>query len=497
MHIFTLCLPEGDKPLDLTLARMSLIRVCRAWRTIAIDTPQLWTDIRLPPNDSRLLQPSTLRTWLRWSHGRPLTLALRADCSVQLETEFVRVFVEFCAQWRDVSFMLLHEKSANTLGDSLRPQLENNDDRNILPILCEFTFDLRDGFGMDGTVNVRRPWSVSLHHALSVSSNLQTLSIGNWGSIVWMSGPPFTPPTFVSALHHLKIIEEHRPKDHTRHNRPEYNLGNLFRFLHGCANLVSLTLVFDFGELVHPPPPNTVVHLVRLQKLKILTVGVEALAAFVSPLHVPNVSTLTLDLLQTPGSDAMDIFGSIIRRLLQDCGPTLRDLTLHVDHIFADDINREMLASLPVLSSLTIGAACSLVDWSNIFTLLTYDFGARERSFPLQNTLLEHFVFELELGPDHMMSEDYPPEVVNGFLISLAKMVCSRRAEALPRNLESIVGGMPVRVLSVVGMGRNLVDMYTRSESCRIPGVRVLWDLLAKFVDCRPFSSSLVWQEPY
>lgn len=194
----------------------------------------------------------------------------------------------------------------------------------------------------------------------------------------------------------------------------------------------------------------------------------------------------------------MDVFGPIIRRLLQECGPTLRDLTLHVDYIFADDINREMLASLPVLSSLTIGAVCSLVDWSNIFTLLTYDFGAQGRSFPLQNTLLERFVFELDLDPD-TTSEGYPPEVINGFLISLAKMVCSRRAEALTRNLESILGGTPVRSLSVVGMGRNLVDMYTRSESCRIPDseVRKLWDSLAKFVDCRPFSSSLVWQEPY
>ncbi|EIM87099.1 uncharacterized protein STEHIDRAFT_156089 [Stereum hirsutum FP-91666 SS1] len=492
IRVFALSLPEDDEPFNLARTRMSLVRVCRVWREIATGTPQLWTNISLPfvyvGRRALRLKPSTLYTWLLWSSRQPLTISLAVPPydSAQLEEAYVQVITAFCGYWKNVTLLLTHGQAMEALCVHFDRALKLNNYHNVLPKLSQFVFDLRGGFGATNPYVHRDSRSVPVYDALSRSSNLQTLSVANWGALDTTTRPSLAPLTFAPTLRALKIV-------HDYHEMPQallgYDLGGLLGLVGGCERLESLTLAFSNVNFVG----HSVLPLPKLKSLRILAADVDTLAALASSFHVPNLTTLSLGIESREHEEgAADILGPHFLRLLQDCAHTLQDLTLHVAGLFEEDANKRALASLPVLSSLVVGHIYFLDEWAEIFRLLKFDFNNRKPTFPEQNLVLQRLVFELDVV-DPIPADAYP-EDIEDFLTSLADMVLSRRAEAIPRNAISIVR-KPIRPLSVVGMGRTLVGLYTRSEPyAAMPVVGKAWRSLKSFVDCKLYDS-LEWQE--
>ncbi|EIM87093.1 uncharacterized protein STEHIDRAFT_156083 [Stereum hirsutum FP-91666 SS1] len=496
VRIFALSLPEDDKPTNLAQTRMSLVRVCRQWREIATGTPQLWTNISLPfayvGRRALRLEPSTLNTWLLWSNRQPLTitLAFPHDLPWQLELVYIQVITAFYEYWRSVRLSLAHRPAAEALGSHFQHALAPNRDnlRNVLPNLSQFTFDLRGGFGATNPLVYRVPWSVPLYNALCRSSNLQALTVANWGTFDITTPPSRAQLTFAPRLRILKIVQDYRKSQQAL---PAYHLEGLSGFVGVCDNLASLTLRFSTMNIVQHSPPKPPLDLPKLRSLRIAAEDIDTLATLASAFRVPNLTVLSLGIDGGIETGASDILGPHFLRLLQDSAHTLQDLTLHVSGLFEEVAYRKALARLPVLSSLVIGRAYFLDDWAEIFKFLTFNFDDQKPSFPEQNLVLERLVFEITtISP----LNDAEPDDVKRFLIGLADMVHSRRPKAAQGHAMAI-DRSPVRPLSVVGIGRNLVGLYTRSVPfADMPVVRKAWRSLESFVD-RELYDSINWKE--
>ncbi|KAG0707531.1 hypothetical protein DFH29DRAFT_871534 [Suillus ampliporus] len=80
-QIFRYCVLEFHTPqLPPTLALLT--GVCRQWREVAVGTPNLWCKLYVPIVSSRWEgQAFCYHTWLKWSRGRPLSLAFQFDAN--------------------------------------------------------------------------------------------------------------------------------------------------------------------------------------------------------------------------------------------------------------------------------------------------------------------------------------------------------------------------------------------------------------------------------
>lgn len=495
IRIFAFCLSEDDEPNKLAKTRIALLQVCRLWREFAIGTPQLWTNINLPferenKGSRALIPPIALYIWLERSKRQPLTitLAFPQDLPWQLEVAYIRVILVFYGYWKNVTLSLTHGQSLEALGVHFDRVLALNNHRNVLPNLSQFAFDLRGGLGATNPFVHRPLWSVPLYRALCLSSNLQALTVTNWGTFETTTRPSPTPLTFARTLRILKIIQDYRNSEQAF---PVYDLGGLSGFVGVCDNLASLTLRFSAMNIVQRSPPNPPLDLPKLQSLRIAAEDIETLAALASAFRAPNLTILSLGIDGGIETGASEILGPHFLRLLQDSAHTLQDLTLHVSGLFEEVAYRTALARLPVLSSLVIGRAYFLGDWADIFKFLTFNFDDQKPSFLGQNLVLERLVFEIAtISP----LDDVQPDDFKRFLIGLANMVRSRRLRAAQRHAMSI-DRKPVRPLSVVGIGRNLVRLYTCSVPyADMPVVRKAWRSLEGFVDHELYDS-IKWKE--
>ncbi|KIM41405.1 hypothetical protein M413DRAFT_27763 [Hebeloma cylindrosporum] len=87
--IFSFCRSESSRPgLNVSEAPLLLTRVCRGWKSIAIETPQLWSSIRVNIPTYQL-SPEKLgwrrkmvKDWLGWSGILPLSISVNAQGSL-------------------------------------------------------------------------------------------------------------------------------------------------------------------------------------------------------------------------------------------------------------------------------------------------------------------------------------------------------------------------------------------------------------------------------
>ncbi|KAJ7921445.1 hypothetical protein B0H13DRAFT_149218 [Mycena leptocephala] len=116
--IFGHCLPP-DSPLARELGRVHeesssdiprpsphaapllLTQICRQWREICLDTPDLWASIAFGKTGSIEL----LKTWLSRTRNRPLTVFLRSRDETRAE-QLMEAVKPYCAQWQNVRFDL-------------------------------------------------------------------------------------------------------------------------------------------------------------------------------------------------------------------------------------------------------------------------------------------------------------------------------------------------------------------------------------------------------
>ncbi|KAF7378213.1 F-box domain-containing protein [Mycena sanguinolenta] len=89
-RIFVECLPE-DGYVRPSTARAPLLfmRICRAWRDIAVFTPELWCSLELecPRGIHIMIPPGMLETWFSRAPALPLSLTLRRSPEVSREVE--------------------------------------------------------------------------------------------------------------------------------------------------------------------------------------------------------------------------------------------------------------------------------------------------------------------------------------------------------------------------------------------------------------------------
>ncbi|KAJ6498726.1 hypothetical protein C8R45DRAFT_979650 [Mycena sanguinolenta] len=102
-HIFTHCLPDSPSPPDPSVAPLLLGRICRDWRNIVQDYPQLWTSLKI---DQGHIPVALIETWLSRAQSMVLTLELRVP---DLEdddwdaAEVATVFKRHSQTWRDIT----------------------------------------------------------------------------------------------------------------------------------------------------------------------------------------------------------------------------------------------------------------------------------------------------------------------------------------------------------------------------------------------------------
>ncbi|KAJ6494133.1 hypothetical protein DFH09DRAFT_1206823 [Mycena vulgaris] len=99
--IFGLCLPSGPRWPSPREAPLLLGQICRQWRGICLDTPDLWESISFGKKGSVRL----LKEWLSRAGNRPLTLSLEAKGDTRAG-ELMEAIIPYCPQWKDVHLVL-------------------------------------------------------------------------------------------------------------------------------------------------------------------------------------------------------------------------------------------------------------------------------------------------------------------------------------------------------------------------------------------------------
>ncbi|RXW24269.1 hypothetical protein EST38_g1575 [Candolleomyces aberdarensis] len=103
-EIFLCCLPEGRFPAPcVTAAPLLPAHICKAWRSVALSTPELWSAIHLhhrnPLQDVRIAH-----LWLAHSGNRPLSLSLSIDFDERPQQAILNLICRYSKRWEHVRF---------------------------------------------------------------------------------------------------------------------------------------------------------------------------------------------------------------------------------------------------------------------------------------------------------------------------------------------------------------------------------------------------------
>ena len=127
------CLPEENIYLSEGFAPLQPMRVCRSWRAVAINTPRLWTKLRLrlrelrEPNDFRRYS-DFLNHWFERSGGLRLEIALINTSGTTASTCFAiyRLCRELDARMDRISSLVLFIPSSTIPRSILSPVVAND-----------------------------------------------------------------------------------------------------------------------------------------------------------------------------------------------------------------------------------------------------------------------------------------------------------------------------------------------------------------------------------
>ncbi|KZP14339.1 hypothetical protein FIBSPDRAFT_114027 [Athelia psychrophila] len=109
--IFTKCLPDEEHaPIDCTQAPLLLTQICRAWRSFASSTPQLWSSISVEARGSAPseMQSRVIKNWL--SRSGTLPLSIKVDAIGPLGPKLVNTLVLFGPRVHSLDIMAKHDE---------------------------------------------------------------------------------------------------------------------------------------------------------------------------------------------------------------------------------------------------------------------------------------------------------------------------------------------------------------------------------------------------
>lgn len=109
--IFTRCLPDEEHiPIDCSKAPLLLTQICRAWRSFAFSTPQLWSSISVQArgNAPSELHSRVVEKWLSRSGTLPLSIKVHATGS--LGHDLLNTLVSFGPRVQSLDIMARHDE---------------------------------------------------------------------------------------------------------------------------------------------------------------------------------------------------------------------------------------------------------------------------------------------------------------------------------------------------------------------------------------------------
>jgi hypothetical protein len=105
MKIFTHCLPDSISPPNIDVAPLLLGRVCRDWRIIAHETPELWTSLKIGESESDA-PVEFIENWLSRARNLPLSLKLNSIDSRADTSRFINVLERHAHRWGNMELGL-------------------------------------------------------------------------------------------------------------------------------------------------------------------------------------------------------------------------------------------------------------------------------------------------------------------------------------------------------------------------------------------------------
>lgn len=117
-EIFARCLPEVASTPRIDTAPLLLGRICSNWRSISLDTPELWSSLKVAVSDTPV---DSVEKWLTRARHCPLSLVV--DC-FQSDGRFIDVLQRHSYTWHDVELGLPFEQFYRFEPDLRLPMLE-------------------------------------------------------------------------------------------------------------------------------------------------------------------------------------------------------------------------------------------------------------------------------------------------------------------------------------------------------------------------------------
>ena len=367
-EIFAHCLPtHHNAVMSIREAPLLLGRVCSAWRSITLSTPQLWASLHIPtptpdsgfgPASTRkmITRCEAVREWILRSGEIPLSISLYASEAVysfgsspdsQRDIEFFgsvsRQILPFSRRWKTLDLRAIEGSFTRfqEIAEGDVPMLESLSIVNVPMInlrLQSFFFP-----------QAERAWQKS--SGLLSAAKLRRLSLTDF------RGNLLDLPVRWSRLTHLKLDAEGSTQSSERLSSLRYS--QVVKVLKKCPLLVSCS--FRLGntrsDALIPPssfemsPSQYTLTLPLLQHFSLGLSG-RSDEAFLKYLDLPDLRHLEIKVQKSHrGHEALENQGSVLMDFLSQNGVKLKKLFIDIWAMKQDELIR-CLKSVPFVTHL-------------------------------------------------------------------------------------------------------------------------------------------------
>ncbi|KAF8180031.1 hypothetical protein K438DRAFT_1725683 [Mycena galopus ATCC 62051] len=270
-QIFVGCLPTRHNaimhPSDSPLL---LGRVCSAWRTIALSTPELWSSVHVvvPTSPEPAAVCELLRTWLQRSGNWPLSISVFIPQGTGFEENlrtFMNIILPHSPRWKSLRLL----------------------QRSWPELLCKLSSEDVPSLEVLQIANAGSdPHAIRI---LSIAPNLRDLSLQHY------QGDAPIPPRQWDRITSLCL--------ESRQNFFNLDAGQVLELIEQCTNLRSCRLGFPVGAPPLPIVSTSAAHQVTLLHLHTLFLTADVITT--SPFNIVNF----LAALVLPALRALDLNG--------------------------------------------------------------------------------------------------------------------------------------------------------------------------------------------